>query len=130
MEKIKSKIAKITITAISAVMAVFVVAISAGAPVAEAQFSNNAKNLAGLIAVNNSIGNGGGSLTSGTNNLADLIVLGGLFPTSRNANQNAQDLVGLIAVSNITGGGSGGAFTSGTNDLADLIILNNLFLDP
>ncbi len=128
MEKIKSKIAKISVAAISVVMAVFVVAISAGAPLVEAQFSNNAKNLAGLIAVDNTV-NDGGSFSSGSDDLADLIVLGGLFPTSSNANQNARDLAGLIAVDNITGGGTSGSF-GGSDDLADLIVLNNLFLDP
>lgn len=123
MEKIKSNIAKISVAAISVVMAVFVVAISA-APVVEANFSNNARNLAGLIAVDNTVNDGFG----GSNDLADLIVLGGLFPTSSNANQNARDLAGLIAVDNITDGG-GGSF-GGSDDLADLIVLYNLFLDP
>lgn len=89
--------------------------------------SQNARNLSGLIAVDDITGDGGSF--SGDDDLADLIVLQGLFPTSTNPNTNAQDLAALIAVDNIVGDG-GGSFGKDSDDLADLIVLNNLFLDP
>lgn len=125
------KTMKLKVSIITTVIALVVIA-SFGASQANAQFSTNAKNLAGLIAVDSiATSNSGGAFTSGTDNLGELIVLGGLFPTSRNATQNAKDLAGLIAVDNILGNGSGGSFTSGgTTDLGGLLVLNNLFLDP
>jgi 2-iminoacetate synthase ThiH len=101
---------------------------------AEAQLSTNARNLSGLIAVD-SVTSGGGAFTSGTgttDSLDSLIILQGLFPTSRNATTNAKDLQGLIAVDNVVGGNTGtnGSFTKGTSNLGDLLVLNNLFLDP
>lgn len=62
----------------------------------------SAQNLAGLIAVDSVTG--GGSFSSGTSNLNDLIVLGGLFGYGGWGN-NAADLAGLIAVDNIYNGG-------------------------
>lgn len=111
-----------------------VVAISPvfGGTKAEAQISTNARNLSALIAVSDitdggSLGGGG----LGDEDLGSLIVLQGLFPTSRNATQNVRDLTGLIAVSNIVGdGGLNGGGLSGDTSLGDLIVLNNLFLDP
>lgn len=114
-------------------VALLVVAINAAykAPKAEAQLSTNARNLSGLIAVDSITGDNGAFTGGvGTNDLGDLIVLQGLFPTSFNATQNARDLAGLIAVDNIVADGSNGSFTKGTDDLGDLIVLNNLFLDP
>jgi len=120
---------KLKVRIVTTVIALMVIA-SLGASKADA-YSNNAKNLAGLIATTNVLdGGSSGAFTSGTDDLADLIVLGGLFPTSTSANQNAKDLAGLIAVDSVTGGSSGGSFTDGTTDLGGLLVLNNLFLDP
>jgi hypothetical protein len=55
-----------------------------------------------------------------TDNLGNLITLNGLF-----TGFNAQQLAGLIAIDNATGGGFGG--TTGTSNLSDLIVLNGLF---
>lgn len=129
MEKIKSKITKVGLAAISAVIAVFIVVSSIGVPAAHAAFNSNAQALAGLIAVSNLSGTSGGAFTN-TNNLGELIVLSGLFPTSSNSVQNAKNLAGLIAVDAVTGGSNGGAFTNNGSNLADLIVLNGLFLDP
>lgn len=109
-----------------AAMALMAVLVSAYPASSKAQFSNNARNLAGLIAVDDISDDG--SFSDGDSDLADLIVLGGLFPTSSNANTNAKDLAGLIAVDNILG--DGGSFSDGDDDLASLLVLNNLFLDP
>lgn len=97
-----------------------------GVKCADAQLSSNAKNLAGLIAVDNVTGGSNGSTTNNANDLSELIVLGGLFPTSTNPTQNAKDLAGLIAVNNVTGGSSG-TFSDENNDLGELIVLNGLF---
>jgi len=51
-------------------------------------------------------------------NLGNAIVLNGLF-----TGYNAQTLAGLIAVDNMTGGGT----APGTTNLNDLIVLNSLF---
>lgn len=59
----------------------------------------NAVDLAGLIAVDSITG--GGSVSSGTSNLNDLIVLGGLFGGGWGWNNSAQNLAGLIAVDNM-----------------------------
>lgn len=119
-------------TLIKPVAAALIVALLAVSPLvvikeASAQFSTPAQNLAGLIAVDEITDDGS---FNGNDNLEELIILGGLFPTSFNANQNAKDLAGLIAVDNIVSDGSGGAFGKDEDDLAALLVLNNLFLDP
>ncbi|MFA4996295.1 MAG: hypothetical protein WC536_04115 [Patescibacteria group bacterium] len=111
----------------AAISAVIVAVAFFGVKYADARLSSNAKNLASLIAVDNITGSSNGSLTNNnTNDLSELIVLGGLFPTSTNPTQNARDLAGLIAVNNVTGGSSG-AFASNQTDLGSLIVLNGLF---
>lgn len=52
-------------------------------------------------------------------NLANLIVLNGIFETT-----DAKGLAQLIAIDNITGDDS---FNTNTDDLADLLVLNGLF---
>ncbi|MFA4995737.1 MAG: hypothetical protein WC536_01185 [Patescibacteria group bacterium] len=65
----------------------------------------NAVDLAGLIATD--AVTSGGSFSSGTSNLNDLLVLGGLFGTGGGWgwNNGAQNLAGLIAVDNLYNGG-------------------------
>lgn len=58
----------------------------------------------------------------GNQNLGSLIVLDGLF-----GNNNAAGLAGLIAVDNVTGGGSIAEGGINGNSLGDLIVLNGLF---
>lgn len=90
---------------------------------AKAQISTNARNLAGLIAVDRITGDGGG-----TSSLGDLLVLNGLFGTGTTGttSTSARNLAGLIAVDRIVG--NGGSFgSSGTSSLGDLIVLNGLF---
>ena len=82
MKQIKSKATRISIAVLSAVIAVFVMAASIGAPAAHAQFNNFAQALAGVIAVDNIAMNNGAFGSS--DNLGELIVLSGLFPTSTN----------------------------------------------
>ena len=119
-----------TIAAVG-VAAMVIVAVSAyNAPKASAALSTSARNLAGLIAVNDVTGGSNDSF-AGTSNINDLIVLQGLFGTGTQA-QRTQDLTGLIAVDSVLNGG--GAFGSGTGgsmtnntSLSDLIVLNGLF---
>lgn len=123
------KYKKVMIFSAVAVLWIGLLTVVASPILSEAQ-SQNARNLAGLIAVDNTL-NDGGSFGSTGDDLAGLIVLQGLFPTSSNPYTNAKDLAGLIAVDNVTGGGSsGGAFTSNSDDLGSMIVLYNLFLDP
>lgn len=127
MKIIQSKAAKLGLSAVGAIMAVFIVVASVGAPAVHAQQLNaNAQALAGLIAVNNL------AVTSGVpvNNLGSLIVLSGLFPTSTSPTQNAKNLAGLIAVDAVTSVPGGSSAYGAPTNLADLIVLNGLFLDP
>ncbi len=94
---------------------------------AHAQLSTNARNLAGLIAVDRITS--GAPTVEGVSNLGDLIVLEGLFGTGTQA-QRTRDLAGLIAVNNVVGepvaaGGIVGKAPG--NSLGDLIVLNGLF---
>lgn len=66
--------------------------------------TGDARDLAGLIAVENATGNGG----LGGSDLGNLIVLNGLFDGGGGiglGGNNLSDLAGLIAVSNLTGDG-------------------------
>ena len=123
MNTIKLIASKISVKIAILAALLFVATASYGISPVKAALSSNAQGLAALIAVENATDGGG---LAGSNDLGDLIVLGGLFPTSTNATTNARDLTGLIAVSNATNGGGLG----GDNSLGELIILNNLFLDP
>lgn len=121
------KLSFMTVAAVAAVVMVVAAGSMFVAPKASAALSTNARNLAGLIAVDDVTG--GGSFTS-TNNINDLIVLQGLFGTGTQA-QKTQDLTGLIAVDSVLNdggafGGSGGSLTDDTS-LGDLIVLSSLF---
>lgn len=67
--------------------------------------TGDARDLAGLIAVQNATGGGSLGVTGG-NSLGDLIVLNGLFNGGGfGFGNNLSGLAGLIAVSNLTGQG-------------------------
>lgn len=89
--------------------------------------AQNTKDLAGLIAVDRSVGMSG-TTTSTSDNLGNLLVLNGLFGngsgTASGVSTSAQNLAGLIAVDRITGGTGG---TTGSDSLGNLIVLHNLF---
>jgi len=121
------KLSFVTVAAVATLVMVVAAGSIFGAPKANAALSTNARNLAGVIAVDNVTGGSNGAFSNDTG-LGDLIVLNSLFPLGTTA--DARCFAQLVAVSNLSGNsGTSGAFTQ-NSDLGDLLVLNNLFLDP